>query len=210
MSSRRAAVAACILCSCTLVHERAREEGPQSRPARDEGMLAYSVGRLSFEAPAAWTARGDPRHVLLVSPAGDARIDAQLMERTFPDDARCLAQAEQALARGGSRLTNVRRHPSTLAGRRSVAQEADQDRWHGWAWAVCDGGEQYRIFFTGLSPLKEESVRIVRSLPASAVLAPRPTARSGVGRSAPVAEAGPSVAARARAAGAERAEAGGP
>ena len=162
--------------ACTLVHERARESGPQSRPSGDEGMLLYTVGRLTFEAPAGWQARGDPRHVLLVSPGDDARIDAQVAERTYPNDAECLTQAEQALARGGARLTNLRRHPTTLAGRKAVVQEADQDRWHGWAGAMCDGGEQYRRFFTGLSPLPEPSLRAVRLLASSAVLAGRPGA----------------------------------
>ncbi len=163
---------------CTLVHELAHG-APQSRPSGDEGMLVYTVGRLSFVAPEGWQARGDPRHVLLVSPTDDARIDAQVMERTFPDDARCLADAEQALVRGSAKLTKVRRHPSTLAGRKALAQEADQGRWHGWAWAVCDGGEQYRLFFTGLSPLKEENVRAVRLLASRAVLLTRTAGLTG-------------------------------
>jgi hypothetical protein len=49
------------LSGCGILHERAQEQGPQSRPAGDEGMLLFTVGRLSFEAPAAWPARGDPR-----------------------------------------------------------------------------------------------------------------------------------------------------
>lgn len=161
---------------CGLVQERAQEQGPQSRPAGDEGMLMFTVGRLSFEAPAAWAARGDPRRVLLVSPQNDARIDAQIVDRTFKTDAECLAQAEDSLARGSGKLTNVRRHPTTLAGRKAVVQEADQEGWHGWAWAMCDGGEQYRIFFTGRSPLAEDSLRASRLLSSSAVLSARPGA----------------------------------
>lgn len=180
-AARRAAVLVALITTasggCGLVHERAREAGPQSRPG-DEGMLVYSVGRFSFQAPGHWSARGDPRHVFLASPGGEARIDAQVAERTFPDDARCLADAEQALVRGGARLTNVRRHPSTFAGRRAISQEADQDRWHGWAWAVCDGGEQFRLFFTGLSPLPQETLRVVRILASSATIAPRTALRS--------------------------------
>jgi len=164
------------LAGCNLIQERAQEQGPQSRPAGDEGMLMFTVGRLSFEAPAAWPARGDPRRVLLVSPQNDARIDAQVSERRFKDDGECLAQAEDSLARGSGKLTNVRRHPTTLAGRKAVVQEADQDGWHGWAWAVCDGGEQYRIFFTGRSPLGEESLRASRLLSSSAVLTTKPGA----------------------------------
>jgi len=161
---------------CNIIHERAQEQGPQSRPAGDEGMLMFTVGRLSFEAPAAWPARGDPRRVMLVSPQNDARIDAQLTDRPFKNDAECLAQAEDMLARGSAKLTNVRRHPTTLAGRKAVVQEADQDGWHGWAWAMCDGGEQYRIFFTGRSPLGEEPLRASRLLSSSAVLATKPGA----------------------------------
>jgi hypothetical protein len=159
--------------SCAIVHQRAVEAGPVSRASGDEGMVLYTVGRLTFEAPAAWQARGDPRRVLLTSAAGDARVDAQFVDRAFADDAACLAHAEDALARGAGGLGNVRRHPTTLAGRKAVVQEADQGAWHGWAWAVCDGGEQYRLFFTGLSPLKDEAVRAVRLLGSSAVLAAR-------------------------------------
>lgn len=163
------------LCACGVIHQRA-EEGPVSRPAGDEGMLMFTVGRLSFEAPAAWEARGDARHVLLVSPRSDARVDAQVTDRTFKDDGECLARADEALSRGSGTLTKVRRHATTLAGRKAVVQEADQDGWHGWAWAVCDGGEQYRIFFTGRSPLDEEAVRVSRLISSSAVLTTRPGA----------------------------------
>jgi len=184
--SRRLAAAlaaAAAASACSLVHERAHEPAPQSRPAGDEGMLLYTVGRLTFEAPAAWQAQGDVRRVQLVSPANDARIDAQVMDRRYPDDKQCLAQAEASLSGGSAHFTNVRRHATTLAGRRAVVQEADQDRWHGWAWGVCDGGEQYRIFFTGLSPLPEASLRAVRLLPASAVLAGRPGAAAAAATS---------------------------
>jgi hypothetical protein len=161
------------LASCSLVHQRAQEGEPVSRPAGDEGMLLYTVGRFTFEAPAGWEARGDARHVL---PQNDARIDAQLSDRTYRDDAECLGQAEQSLARGAANFQNVRRHPTTLAGRKALVQEADQQGWHGWAWAVCDGGEQYRVFFTGRSPLREEAVRASRLIPSSAMLAARPSA----------------------------------
>ncbi len=174
--ARAGAALALLLSGCVVVHERAREGGPQSRPGGDEGMLLYTVGRLSFEAPAAWEARGDPRHVVLVRGANDARLDAQLVEKGFPDEAQCLAQAEASLARGTTKLTNVRRHPTTLAGRKAIVQEADQGAWHGWAWALCDGGEQYRIFFSGRSPLDEEALRAVRLLSSSAVLAAGPSA----------------------------------
>ncbi|HTP28389.1 MAG TPA: hypothetical protein VMK12_22380 [Anaeromyxobacteraceae bacterium] len=156
------------LAGCALFGQR--ESGLVSRPAGDEGMLLFTVGRLSFEGPAGWQAQGSARHVVLVSPHTDARIDAQVMDRTFHSDRQCLAQAEDSLARGAGRFRNIRRHPTTLAGREALVQEADEGAWHGWAWAVCDGGEQYRIFFTGHSPLDEEAVRASRLLASSVVL----------------------------------------
>jgi hypothetical protein len=170
------ALGALALAGCSLVHQRAELTGPQSRPGADEGMLLYTVGRLSFEAPADWEAQGDPLHVVIVRGGDEARIDARRMDRTFHDDDQCLSQAEQSLARGSGRLTNVRRHPTTLAGLRALVQEADQPGWHGWAWAVCDRGEQYRISFTGRSPLDEEALRVVRLLGASAILGSEPSA----------------------------------
>ena len=174
-----------LLPGCMLVHQRAEERGPQSRAAGDEGMLLYTVGRLTFEAPAGWEARGDDRHVLLVSPQNDARIDAQLADRIFKDDGECLAQAEQALVKGSARLSGARRHSTTLAGKKGLVQEADQEGWHGWAWATCDGGEQYRIFFTGRSPIGEEALRASRLIPSSATLAARPNASRSSFDSAP-------------------------
>jgi hypothetical protein len=171
-----AALGALALAGCSLVHQRAEPEGPQSRPSGDEGMLIYTVGRLSFEAPADWEAQGDPLHVVIVRGGDGARIDAQRVDKAFRDDAQCLNQAEQSRAPGSGRLRNVRRHPTTLAGRKALVQEADQPGWHGWAWAVCDRGEQYRIFFTGRSPLDEEALRVVRLLGASAVLGAEPSA----------------------------------
>jgi hypothetical protein len=157
--------------SCSLVHERAREPEPTSRPAGDEGMALYTVGRLTFEAPADWPARGDAAHLLLMSPSKDGRIDAQVVRKSFPDEAQCLSDAEQALLRGSAALVNVRRHSTTVAGRKAIYQEADQQEWHGWAWALCDSAEQYRIFFTGRSPVDDAKLRAVRLLASSASLA---------------------------------------
>ncbi len=172
-----ASAALLLVAACGLTHERVGEPGPQSRLSTAEGLSTYTVGRLSFEAPTAWRASGDPRHVLLVSPESGARIDAQRVpDATFASQAECLSAAQAALARGAARFTNVRRHATTLAGARAVVQEADQQGWHGWAWALCDGGEQYRLFFTGRSPLSGGDVKVVRRLSASAALAPVPTA----------------------------------
>jgi hypothetical protein len=176
------ACAPLLLCACTLLHERAQDT-PRSRPAGDEGMLLYTIGRLTFEAPAGWQASGDARRVLLRSAAGDAQLEAQVADRTFADDAACLAEAEDRLVRrassapsGPSKMTNVRRHPTTVAGRKAVVQEADQAGWHGWAWALCDRGEQYLLYFTGHSPLNPDAVRASRLLPSSATLAAGPSA----------------------------------
>jgi hypothetical protein len=165
-------------CSCAIVHQRAQDSGPRSGPAHDEGMLLYTIGRLSFEAPAAWQATGDARKVALRSPADDGRIDAQVSDTRFADDRACLAQAKDALARGEAKLTNVRRHATTIAGKEAVVQEADSAGWHGWAWAVCSGGEQYRISFNGRAPLNPEAVRASRLIPSSATLAPLPSAQA--------------------------------
>jgi hypothetical protein len=146
---------------------------PQSHPSGRQGTLLYTVGRLSFEAPAAWDASGDARRVLLVGPGTEGRLDARQVDRKFADVAQCLADAEAALQRGGERLTGVRRHPSTLAGRKAVFQEADHDRWHGWAWAVCDHGEQYRVFLTAPAPVGDATIRAMRLVSSSATLGAR-------------------------------------
>jgi len=175
-SARFALLVALTTVSCALVRGR-RGGGPESRPAGDEGMALFTVGRLSFEAPAGWQVRGDRRHVVLVNPETEARIDARVLDQTFGSDSQCLAKAEKALARGDRKFQNIRRHPTTLAGRRALIQEADQEGgWHGWAWAVCDAGEQYRISFTGHSPLDAEAMRASRLLASSAALSGRPGA----------------------------------
>lgn len=169
-SPRRAlaAVASVLLLgACGLVSR------PQSQPSGRQGTLVYTVGRLSFEAPAAWDASGDARRVLLVGPGTEGRLDAREVDRRFADDEQCLADAEAALQRGGAKLTGVRRHPSTLGGRKALFQEADQERWHGWAWAVCDRGEQYRVFLTAPAPVGDPTIRVMRLVSSSATLRAR-------------------------------------
>ncbi len=143
---------------------------PPSRPSGDEGMLVYSVGRLSFEAPAGWEARGGGRRVVVQPSDERAVLDVRQLERTFGGEAACLRDADDALARGSSEFRNVRRHVTTFAGRRAVTQEADQGPWHGWAYALCDGGVQYRLFFSGRSPVSSEDLEAWRMLVASAQL----------------------------------------
>lgn len=169
-TARRTALAAALapLAACSFVAEQAGR--PVTRPSGDEGMLVYVVGRLAFSAPAAWTASGDPTRVRIDAPQGNARVEASAVQRTFADEKECLADAEAVLARSQAGFSNVRRHPTTFAGRRAVTQEADQGPWHGWAWAFCDGPRQYRVWFAGLSPVAPETVEAERVLAASARL----------------------------------------
>jgi len=160
----RIAAALAVLSGCSRV---------TTRPSATEGESVYAVGALSFEAPSAWRASGDERHVRLVAPGDDATVEASAQRDAGPD-ASCLAAAEAALARGAAGLSAVQRHPSTLAGRKAVAQEADQGAWHGWAWATCAGGVQYRLWFAGRSPLSREMLEVQRRLLASAELGAPP------------------------------------
>jgi hypothetical protein len=151
-----------------LVLQACAVERPVARPGGDEGMVVYQVGRLSFQAPQAWEASGGPAAVRAESRDGSAFLDVRSLDRRFPGERECLAQADESLAQGAADLANVRRHSTTLAGRRAVAQEADRGNWHGWAYAVCDGGTQYRLFLTGVSPVSGEALAALRALLASA------------------------------------------
>ena len=159
---RRAAALALALQACAGVQR------PVARPAGDEGMVVYQVGRLTFEAPRAWEASGGGAAVRAESMDGRAFLDVRSPERRFAGERECLAQADESLAQGAAELANVRRHATSLAGRPALAQEADRGGWHGWAYAVCDGGTQYRLFFTGVSPVSGEALAVLRALLASA------------------------------------------
>jgi len=141
---------------------------PASSPGEKVGWLAYRVEALRLEAPGAWTASGDARAVTLE--ADGLKLEAWRVEGRFDDGPACLAVGEEALQRGAERLTRVRRHTSALAGRTAVMQEADAGGWHGWAYAVCDGPVQYRLFFTGRSPIPAEVLEAWRGVVASARL----------------------------------------
>jgi len=144
-----------------------------TRPAAGEGESVYLVGALSFEAPSDWRASGDERHVRLLAPAEDATIEATAVARPG-DGSECLANAEASLARGSSGLRAVQRHGSSFAGQKAVAQEADEGAWHGWAWATCSDGTQYRVWFAGRSPLSRELLAVQRHLLASARMGAMP------------------------------------
>jgi hypothetical protein len=124
---------------------------PEGVPSARPGWLVYPVGALRLEAPAGWSVSGEARRLVL--DAGDARLEVWVVDGRFGDGKGCLAAAEEALERGEGQLARVRRHTTTLGGRPAVMQEADAGGWHGWAYAVCDGGVQHRLFFTGRSPI---------------------------------------------------------
>jgi hypothetical protein len=128
------------------------------------------VGRLAFELPAGWAVRGDERRLEAVHPGERGRVEARLASPPFRDEEECLARAEAALAPGAAGA--ARRHPPTFAGRKGFAAEGDQGPWHGWAWAVCDGGSQYRVSFFALSPPAEDVMAAWTGLTRSARIEP--------------------------------------
>lgn len=152
-----AAVAAGLaLAACGQV-VRVRASGPASRGAAG-GRTVYAVGKLTFPVDSAWQASGDARHLTASHPDDLARLDVLLAEKVASDEGACLKEAEAALERGAAGATGVRRHPTTLAGRKGAAVEADQGPWHVWALAVCDGGDQLRISYYGSTPLRDDVV----------------------------------------------------
>jgi len=162
----RGAALALVVIACARV-------SPVSRPSPDGASRVYSVAGLDFEAPAGWSADGSSRQVKLVSPGGDALLEVRATAAPGPA-ATCLSGAEEALSRGAATLDGVRRHPSIFAGKKAVAQEADQGGWHGWAWATCDGGEQYRVWLAGRAPVSRETLDVQRRLVATARLGGSP------------------------------------
>jgi hypothetical protein len=142
----------------------------QGRPTGREGWLAYELRDLRFDAPAAWRASGSTSRVALEAPDGRARLEISLPEQTFADERTCLAAAEQKLAAQQAALERARRHPTRFGGRPAQTLEADQGGWHVWALAACDGGVQYRVFFTAATPAPPEAIEAWRTLLQSARL----------------------------------------
>lgn len=136
------------------------------------GGVRYAVGRLLLELPPSWAARGDDRRLSARDERGLGRLEVQRAEPSYRDEAECLERAADALQRGAASAANVRQHPTTFAGRKGVALEADQGPWHGWAWGVCDGPVQYRISFFGATPLDAEVLAAFRGLARSARFEP--------------------------------------
>jgi hypothetical protein len=64
----------------------------------------------------------------------------------------------------GAGLERARRHPTRLAGRPAQTLEGDQGGWHVWAVVACDGGMQYRVFFTAATPASYEALDVWRTL----------------------------------------------
>ncbi len=135
----------------------------QGRPSGREGWLVYTLRDLRFEAPAAWRAAGDERRLSLEAPDGRARLEVTVPEPVFPDERTCLAAAEAKLSEQQGSLERARRHPTRFAGRPAQTLEADQGGWHVWALAACDGGAQYRIFFTAATPASAEALEAWRA-----------------------------------------------
>ncbi|HET9554161.1 MAG TPA: hypothetical protein VFP50_14430 [Anaeromyxobacteraceae bacterium] len=165
----RLALAAGLVALAGCASLRAVVSPPPSEPSERAGWLVYTVGGLRFDAPAAWGASGDARRLTLDA-GGSTRLQAWVVEARFDDAKACLAAAEEALQKGEERLARVRRHPTTLARRAAIMQEADAGGGHGWAYAVCDGAVQYRLFFSGPSPIPAELLEAWRELVKSARL----------------------------------------
>jgi hypothetical protein len=143
---------------------------PEGVPSARAGWMGWSVGALRFETPAGWAPSGEARRLGLDA-GGAARLEALVVEERFADSKACLAAAEESLARGEAQLSRVRRHATTLAGKAAVMQEADSGGWHGWAYAVCRGGEQHRLSFSGRSPIPPDLLEAWRDVVASTRLA---------------------------------------
>lgn len=147
--------------------------GPEASAGSSPGTTRYAVEGLSFEIPSSWRAGGSPRAVKLSHPDERAVLDVSAVQQRFSGEKECLEAAKATLARGDRSFTNVRRYSSSFAGRPAIAQEADQGGWHGWAWAACDGGAQYRAFFSGRAPVAPDVIEAWRTFTKSARIAAR-------------------------------------
>jgi hypothetical protein len=156
LAGAAAALAALVACSALAP--------PRGTPSGRPGWLVYALGGLGVEAPAAWAASGDARRLTLQAPDGRAWLEVTVPEMAYADERACLAAAEERVAGGATSLERARRHPTRLAGRPAQALEGDRGAWHVWALAACDGGAQYRIFFTAATPASQEALEVWRTL----------------------------------------------
>jgi hypothetical protein len=141
---------------------------PVGRPSGREGWLLYSLASLRFEAPATWRASGGERKMKLEAPDGRARLEISYPETPFGDERACLAAADEKLRAQAGQLERARRHATRFGGVAAQTLEADEGGWHVWAYAACDGGMQYRVFFTAASPAAAQDLEAQRTLVASA------------------------------------------
>ena len=161
-----AVAALAALAGCQTMRETF-QPAPEGRPSGRDGWLVYGVGALSVEAPAAWRASGGARHLVLEAPDRGAKLELSTPDAPFAGEAACLADAEQVMRRGGG-MERVRRHPTKFAGARAEGLEGDAGGWHVWAWAACDGGTAYQVFFTAQTPPSPEALEAYRTLVATA------------------------------------------
>jgi len=162
-----ALVAVVALSGCATLRD-AFAPAPVGRPSGREGWLVYELRALRFEAPAGWSPSGGERRMTLEAPGGVARLEISYPEAEFADERACLAAAEVKLREQAAQLERARRHPTRFGGVSAQTLEADQGGWHLWAYAACDGGVQYRIFFTAATPAAAGIVEAQRALVASA------------------------------------------
>jgi hypothetical protein len=165
---RRALLAAALaLSGCAAVRE-ALAPAPVGKPSGREGWLVYELRDLRFEAPATWRPAGGERRVALEEPDGKARVEVTHRAADFEDERACLADAEERLRQQAGAFERARQHPTRFAGHPAQTLEGDQGGWHVWAYAVCDGGMQYRVFFTAATPATAEALEAYRALSQSA------------------------------------------
>ncbi|HEY6005208.1 MAG TPA: hypothetical protein VIV57_20175 [Anaeromyxobacter sp.] len=161
---RRALLAAALALSGCAGLRDALAPAPAGKPSGREGWLVYELKDLRFEAPATWRPAGGEGRVALEQPDGMARVEITHRASEFDDERACLADAEDRLRQQAGAYERARRHPTRFAGHPGQMLEGDQGGWHVWAFAVCDGGMQYRVFFTAASPASPEALEAYRAL----------------------------------------------
>ncbi|HEX9049799.1 MAG TPA: hypothetical protein VF841_04635 [Anaeromyxobacter sp.] len=161
------AAALLVLAGCATVRD-VLAPAPVGKPSGRDGWLVYQVASLRFEAPATWHASGGERRIALESPDGRARLEVSYPETPFPDERTCLAAADEKLREQAAQLERARRHATRFGGVAAQTLEADERGWHVWAYAACDGGVQYRVFFTAATPAAADPLEAQRTLVATA------------------------------------------